>query len=79
MKKFLLKATTFSVVALSLIISLEAEASIYVQDLGGGTTYYSGDLNGYSMDLGNGTTYYSGDLNGFSMDLGGGLTYHDFD
>jgi len=43
MKKFLLKATTFSVVALSLIISLEAEASIYSMDHGNGMTSYHFD------------------------------------
>ena len=58
MKKFLLKATTFSVVALSLIISLEAEASIYSMDHGNGMSSFGGDLNGYSMDHGNGMTSY---------------------
>ena len=58
MKKFLLKATTFSIIALSLIVSLEAEASTQSMDHGNGMKSFSGDLNGYSLNHGNGMTSY---------------------
>ena len=59
MKKVLLTTTTFSMIALSLIISLNAEAATFSYDYGNGHTSYSGDINGSSYDYGNGSTIYN--------------------
>ena len=77
MKKILLTTTTFSMIAFSLIISLNAEAATYSYDYGNGFTSYSGDINGFSYDHDNGFTSYSGDINGSSYSYGNGFTTYD--
>ena len=73
MKKILLTATTFSMIALSFLVSLDAQASTRCSTFGG-VTSCSGDINVRSSTFG-GVTTYSGDINGRSSTFGGVTTY----
>ena len=74
MKKVLLTTTTFSMIALSFLVSLDAQASTRCSTYGAVTTC-SGDVNVRSSTYG-GVTTYSGDLNGSSSTYGGVTTYN---
>ena len=73
MKKVLLTTTTFSMIALSFLISLDAQASTRCSTYNGITTC-SGDTN-FTSSTYNGITTYRGDINGTSSTYNGITTY----